>query len=113
MNNDTENDEEEEEEEEDEDTDELSLIVDESFPVRESKFKEQLNKDLRALHRTIIETVTVDLISKIVDGVPEIEHIVDFTDKVSLDGQVYFLVSNNISFTPRKLIQKLQLIRWC
>ncbi|MBR6713177.1 MAG: hypothetical protein IKI76_09325 [Selenomonadaceae bacterium] len=94
------------------DTDELSLIVDDSFPVRESAFKDQLNEDLRALHRKIVETVTVDLISKVDNGVPEIEHIVDFTDTVSLDGKDYFLVSNNISFTPRKFIQKLQLIRW-
>ena len=94
------------------DTDKLSLIVDNSFPVFGTKFKDQLNEDLRALHRTIVETVTVDLISKVIDGVPEINHVVDFTDKISLDGKNYFLVSNNISFTPRKLIQKLQLIRW-
>ena len=92
--------------------DELSAIVDDSFPVRESAVQDALNEALRWLHRKIQETVTVDLTAKVVDGVPEINHIVDFTDRVRLDGAEYFLVSNSISFTPRKLIQKLQLIRW-
>ena len=93
--------------------DELSAIVDDSFPVKESTIKKDtLNEALRWLHRKIIETVTVDLISAVVDGVPSINHIVDFTERVKLNGAEYFLVSNTISFTPRKLIQKLQLIRW-
>lgn len=91
---------------------ELSAIVDSSFPVRDRDLKATLQYALRWLHRRTEETVTVDLISKIVDGMPEINHIVDFTDRVKLDGAEYFLVSNNISFTPRKLIQKLTLIRW-
>ncbi len=51
-----------------------------------------------------------DLISPIRAGVPEI--VVDFTERIRFNGNEYFLVSNNISFTPRKLIQKLQLVRW-
>ena len=92
--------------------DQLQAIVDDSFPVQGEAMKKKLNEDLRWLHHKIIETVTVDLISKVVDGVPEINHIVDFTDKIKLDGGDYYLVSNRISFTPRKLIQNLQLIRW-
>ena len=99
-------------ESEDEFDDQLQTIVDDSFPVREESVKETLNEELRWLHHKITETVTVDLISKVVDGVPEINHIVDFTERITLDGKTYFLVSNRISFTPRKLIQKLQLIRW-
>lgn len=91
---------------------ELSMIEDSSFPVRGESMKNTLNAALRWLHRRIEETVTVDLTSRIVDGVPEINHIVDFTERVKLDGAEYFLVSNQISFTPRKLIQKLSLIRW-
>ena len=91
---------------------ELSAIKDSSFPVRESNLKTTLQSALRWLHRRTEETVTVDLISRIDNGVPEITHIVDFTDRVKLDGAEYYLVSNQISFTPRKLIQKLNLIRW-
>ena len=91
---------------------ELSAIVDSSFPVRDRNLQTTLQSALRWLHRRTEETATVDLISRIDDGVPEITHIVDFTDRVKLDGAEYFLVSNQISFTPRKLIQKLNLIRW-
>lgn len=92
--------------------DDLSLIIDVSFPVREDEIKDTLNEALRWLHRKIIKTVTVDLTSKVENGVPELDHIVDFTERVKLDGEEYFLVSNAISFVPEKLIQKLKLIRW-
>lgn len=92
--------------------DELSNIIDDSFPIRDTDIKTELNNALRWLHRKVQETVTVDLISPVNNGIPSINHIVDFTERVKLDGNEYFLVSNNISFTPRKLIQKLQLIRW-
>lgn len=92
--------------------DELSLIIDVSFPVREDEIKAALNEALRWLHRKIIKNVTVDLISKVENGVPELDHIVDFTERIRLDGEEYFLVSNAISFVPEKIIQKLKLIRW-
>lgn len=90
----------------------LAPIVDISFPVREEQLLYTLTEDLKWLNRKTQETVSVDLISKVVNGIPELQHIVDFTEKITLNGATYFLVSNNISFTPRKLIQKLQLIRW-
>lgn len=90
----------------------LAPIADISFPVRELNLIVRLTNDLLWLNRKTEETVTLDLISKVVDGVPEINHIVDFTERIIFNGAEYFLVSNNISFTPRKLIQKLQLIRW-
>lgn len=93
-------------------SDELSLIVDSSFPVRDADTKNALNDALRWLHRKVQETVTLDLISPVINGIPTINHIVDFTERIKLDGNEYFLVSNKITFTPRKLIQKLELIRW-
>lgn len=92
--------------------DELSMIVDDSFPIKETSVKDKINDALRWLHRKVVETVSLDLIAKVDNGVPNIQHIVDFTERVKLDGAEYFLVSNRITFTPRKLIQKLQLIRW-
>ena len=96
----------------DEEDDELSAIIDDSFPVRESEIKDALNAALRWLHRKIQETVTLDLIARVDNGIPSINHIVDFTERIKFDGNEYFLVSNRITFTPRKLIQNLQLIRW-
>lgn len=101
----------EEEQPEEETSDQLSMIEDSSFPV-DSKTKKKLNRALQSLNGSIETTITVDLISRITNGVPEITHIVDFTGRVRLDEAEYYLVSNNITVTPRKLIQKLQLIRW-
>ena len=93
--------------------DQLDAIVDDSFPIKEKKIKEKLNAELKKLNRATVETVTVDLISNVVDGSPvEINHVVDFKDKIRFNRADYFLVSNTITFTPRKFIQKLQLIRW-
>ena len=90
----------------------LAAIVDTSFPVRELDLIEQLTEDLKWLNRKIQESVSVNLTSKIENGIPDLKHIVDFTERVRLDGVEYFLVSNNVSLTPRSLIQKLQLVRW-
>ena len=89
-----------------------SFIEGTTFPVRDSSLQTELNNALRWLHGKITESVSLDLVSKVVDGVPEINHVVDFTERVKFNGHEYFLVSNQISFTPRKFIQKLQLVRW-
>lgn len=90
----------------------LAPIADVSFPVRELDLLMTLTEELLWLNRKVQETVNVDLIAKVYNGVPSIQHIVDFTERIMFDGAEYFLVSNRITFTPRKLIQKLQLIRW-
>lgn len=90
----------------------LSNIVDISFPVRELGLLQKLTNEIFWLNRKIKEEVSVDLVSPINNGVPAITHIVDFTERVKYDGNEYFLVSNQIQFTPRKFIQSLRLIRW-
>ena len=90
----------------------LSTIADISFPVRELELLKELTNEIFWLNRKIQKAVSVDLISPINNGVPTITHIVDFTERIILDGEEYFLVSNQIQFTPRKFIQKLNLIRW-
>ena len=91
---------------------ELSPIDTTSFPVEEPEILAELVEALKWLNRKTQETVTVDILDEIKNGVPTIGHIVDFTERVILNGAEYFLVSNQISFTPRSLIQKLQLVRW-
>lgn len=90
----------------------LSPIADTSFPVRELNLIRELTAALYWLNRKTQETINVDVTDEIINGVPTHNHIIDFTERVILDGNEYFLVSNRISFTPRKLIQSLQLVRW-
>ena len=92
--------------------DRLSPIENFPFPVRGYNLIKELTDALLWLNRKIEETVSVDLISRIENGIPSINHVVDFTERILLNDKEYFLVSNQISFTPKKLIQKLNLIRW-
>ena len=71
-----------------------------------------LTSEIEWLNRKREETVTVEIVSNVSNGVPEMQHIIDFTERIILDGNEYFLVSNNVSFTPRSFRQKLQLVRW-
>lgn len=90
----------------------LAPITDITFPVREFEKLFELTTALKNLDRKIQEEISVDIIDNVVKGVPSLLHIIDFTERIKLDGAEYFLVSNNISFTPTKFIQKLRLIRW-
>lgn len=90
----------------------LSPIGDVSFPVYGVELLRELVEAYYWLNRKTQETVSVDITDEIKNGVPTNNHIIDFTERVKLDGNEYFLVSNQIRFTPRSLIQKLQLVRW-
>ena len=46
------------------------------------------------------------------DGVPDVEHIVDFTERIRFDGNEYFLMSNSVELTPRSLRQVIKMTRW-
>ena len=90
----------------------LSRVMDISFPIRDLGTVQELTIALNWLNRKTQEEVSVDITDNIVKGVPRLLHIIDFTERIKLDGKEYFLVSNNISFTPKSFIQKLRLVRW-
>ena len=56
--------------------------------------------------------MSLEIVANVRNGVPDITHVVDLTERVKLDGKEYFLVSNNVELTPRSLKQKLNLVRW-
>lgn len=98
--------------EEEEEREMLAPIADISFPVEDLELIKELTKALEWLNRKIQETVTVEITDKIVGGIPTINHVIDFTERILLDDAEYFLVSNRITLTPKKLVQNLKLIRW-
>ena len=89
-----------------------SSLIDTKFPVKGDDYLAMLTGEIEWLNRKREETVTVEIISNVSNGVPEIRHIIDFTERIKFNGNEYFLVSNNVSFTPRSFKQKLQLVRW-
>lgn len=83
-------------------------LVDTSFPISQKGSMEKLQQvtdALRNLNRKTKETVNVTLYN--------FEHLIDFNDKVILNGATYFLASNTTTTNQRiKFEQKLSLVRW-
>ena len=87
-------------------------LIDTSFPVKGDVFLRKLTKAIEWLNRKTQEEVSVEIVVPVKKCIPGITHVVDFTERIKLDGHEYYLVSNNIELTPRSLRQKLKLVRW-
>ena len=87
-------------------------LIDTEFPVTGDGFLAELTKAINWLNRKRQEEVSLEIVSKVSNGVPEIQHIIDFTERIRFSGSEYFLVSNQVDYTPRSLRQKLKLVRW-
>ena len=87
-------------------------LIDTSFPVKGYMFLRKLTQAIEWLNRKTQEDVSLEIVANVKNGVPDITHVVDFTERVKLDGKEYFLVSNNVELPPRSLKQKLNLVRW-
>ena len=75
-------------------------------------WQKQLFEEICAHNAKIQETISVDLLCPVKNGVPDYQHIIDFRDRLILDGAEYFLVSNTAKMTPREFRQSLQMVRW-
>ena len=87
-------------------------LIDTEFPVIGEWYLQKLTKAIEWLNLKTQETVTLEICSPVRKGIPEISHIVDFTEKVRFKGNDYYLVSNQIELSPRSFLQKLQIVRW-
>lgn len=82
-----------------------NLLTDSTFPVCDSTIYPQLLEALKWLNLRTQETGTLSVYG--------LEHLIDFNDKIILDGKEYFLVRNTARTTPRIFNeQKLTLRRW-
>ena len=96
----------------DEDDAQYSSLIDTEFPVKGEEYLAILTQAIEWLNRKVQETVTVEIHANIRDGVPDVEHIVDFTERIRFDGNEYFLVSNSVELNPRSLKQTIKMTRW-
>lgn len=87
-------------------------LFDTEFPVKGDDFLRKLTHEIEWLNRKRQEEVSLDIVSPVVKGQATIRHILDFTERVRLDGNEYFLVSNQVKLTPRSLRQSIRLVRW-
>lgn len=80
-------------------------LYDSSFPIHNEDKLIAITEELKRLNRRTQETVTFALYN--------FPHLIDFNDRVILNGIEYFLVNNTASTTPRLFNeQNLTLRRW-
>ena len=80
-------------------------LYDSSFPVHGEAMLESITQDLKDLNHQIKETVNVTVYG--------LDHVINLKDKISFNGNEYFLVRNTARATPRiKSEQELTLVRW-
>ena len=89
-----------------------SSLIDTEFPVVGSEYLQTLTRAIEWLNRKTQETVTVEIRVRIQNGIPDIDHIVDFTERIRFEGHEYFLQSNTVELTPRLLRQTIKVVRW-
>ena len=89
-----------------------SSLIDTEFPVVGTEYLRALTREIEWLNRKTQETVTVEICARIQNGVPDIDHIVDFTERIRFEGHEYFLQSNTVELTPRLLRQTIKMVRW-
>ena len=90
-----------------------SSLIDTEFPVVGADYLRVLTREIEWLNRKTQETITVEIRARIRSGVPDIDHIVDFTERIRFEGHEYFLQSNMVELTPRLLRQTIKMVRWC
>ena len=89
-----------------------SSLIDTEFPVVGADYLRMLTREIEWLNRKTQETVTVEIRARIRSGIPDIDHIVDFTERIRFEGHEYFLQSNTVELTPRILRQTIKMMRW-
>lgn len=83
------------------------------FPIVGDDINQQLFSEVEQYNSFgVTIQVSVDVVSPVINGVPEYRHIIDFQDKIILDGETYYLQSNNISVNANELKQSLSIVRW-
>ena len=89
-----------------------SSLIDTEFPVVGADYLRMLTSEIEWLNRKTQETVMVEIRARIRSGIPDIDHIVDFTERIRFEGHEYFLQSNTVELTPRLLRQTIKMVRW-
>ena len=90
----------------------FTSLIDTEFPVKGEEILKELTQAILWLNRKTQEIVSLEVFANIQDGVPDVGHIADFTERIKFEGQEYFLQSNAVELTPRSLKQTIKMTRW-
>lgn len=83
-----------------------TALFDTDFPVasRDTGTLITLTQSIEWLNRKTEERISMDIW--------QYSHVIDFTDRIIYNGNVYYLESNTISRSPRELKQSIEIVRW-
>lgn len=81
-----------------------AALFDTEFPIYDSDTLKKLTRDIEWLNRKTEERLTMDIW--------QYGHLIDFTDRVKYQGNIYYLESNQVSRTPTELKQTVTIVRW-
>lgn len=80
-------------------------LIDTSFPVDGEAMLKSLTDAIKWLDRKIEESITID--------VYDYPHVIDFNDKISLGGNIYYLRSNTVTVNEKiRNKQTIEMVRW-
>ena len=92
-----------------------TLLNQKDAPVKDFNTAKMYFSELEWMDRCIEETVNLTVTAPIKNGNvvnSRDNHVFDFFDTYTLNGNTYYLESNTVSITPRSLKQQMKLIRW-
>lgn len=76
--------------------------------VRLSEFAAEINNH----DRCIEETVEMNILEAVKDGVPSLTHVINFGERIKYNGNEYCLERNTVTRTTREIKQNIVMIRW-
>ena len=62
--------------------------------------------------RCIEETVEMNILEAVKDGVPSLTHVINFGERIKYNGNEYCLERNTVTRTTREIKQNIVMIRW-
>lgn len=68
--------------------------------------------EINSHDRCIEETVEMNILEAVKDGVPSLTHVINFGERIKYNGNEYCLERNTVTRTAREIKQNIVMIRW-
>lgn len=68
--------------------------------------------EINSHDRCIEETVEMNILEAVKDGVPSLTHVINFGERIKYKGNEYCLERNTVTRTAREIKQNIVMIRW-
>lgn len=83
-----------------------------SLPKSDPSLLQLFADEIRSYNRSIQETISLNVVSPVVNGKIKDKHIIDFTDRILYRGNTYYLESNTVTLNTSSFTQALTFTRW-